>query len=44
MIRLGGSVGYRAAPSGGSIFSVDVPRWTADLASEQASEESIGWA
>ena len=44
MIRLGGSVGYRAAPSGGSIFSVDVPRWTADLASEQASEESIGVA
>jgi PAS domain S-box-containing protein len=27
MIRLGGSVGHMAAPSGGSIFHVDVPRW-----------------
>jgi signal transduction histidine kinase len=28
MNRLGGSVGYTPAPSGGSIFHVDVPRWS----------------
>ena len=27
MNRLGGSVGFDAAPTGGSIFHVDVPRW-----------------
>jgi signal transduction histidine kinase len=27
MARLGGSVGCDAAPNGGSVFHVDVPRW-----------------
>jgi PAS domain S-box-containing protein len=29
MLRLGGSVSYEPAPSGGSIFSITVPRWIA---------------
>jgi PAS domain S-box-containing protein len=36
MIRLGGSVGYAAACSGGSIFYVDVPRWDAQAAADAA--------
>lgn len=27
VMRLGGNVGYEAAPGGGSIFAVDLPRW-----------------
>ncbi len=40
MIRLGGSVGHVAAPSGGTIFHVDVPRWNAQPMPEQASAQS----
>jgi signal transduction histidine kinase len=43
MLRLGGSVGYNAAPSGGSIFHVDVPRWNSASRAEQPREEvSVG--
>jgi PAS domain S-box-containing protein len=40
MMRLGGDVGYEAAPSGGAIFHVDVPRWKADAKAERISELS----
>jgi signal transduction histidine kinase len=40
MIRLGGSVGHLPAPSGGSIFYVDVPNWKADAMSEDAMAQS----
>jgi PAS domain S-box-containing protein len=40
MIKLGGSVGHRPAPDGGSIFHVDVPRWTDQAASERAPGQS----
>lgn len=36
MMRLGGSVGYTAAPSGGSVFHVDVPRWDAQVPADAA--------
>ena len=34
MVRLGGSVGHLPAPSGGSIFHIDLPRWSAEATSE----------
>jgi len=43
MLRLGGRVGYNAAPSGGSIFHVDVPRRNSASRAEQPREEvSVG--
>lgn len=44
MIRLGGSVGFLPAPSGGSIFYVDVPRSDAQSPPEQTAEQAIGAA
>ena len=41
MVRLGGSVGHVAAPSGGTIFYVDVPRWDAQALPDHASTASI---
>lgn len=38
MIRLDGEVGCNAAPSGGTIFHVDVPRWDAKSMAERALE------
>ena len=40
IIRLGGSVGHIPAPSGGSIFYLDVPNWNAEAASEEATRQS----
>src|SRR5579862_1478786 len=40
MIRLGGSVDHLPAPSRGSIFYVDVPRWNAVATSKPALESS----
>ena len=40
MVRLGGGVGHFPAPSGGSIFYVDVPRWIADARSKPALGQS----
>jgi len=34
MTRLGGRVGHFAAPAGGTIFYVDVPRWTEEMEAE----------
>jgi signal transduction histidine kinase len=44
MIRLGGDVGCDAAPSGGTIFHVDVPRWNAKSMAEWDSEPSNKFA
>jgi PAS domain S-box-containing protein len=41
MIRLGGSAGHAAAPSRGSIFYVDVPRWGAQSAAERAPGQAV---
>jgi signal transduction histidine kinase len=41
MIRLGGRVGHFPAPSGGSVFYIDVPRWTEQAASEQAPTHQL---
>jgi PAS domain S-box-containing protein len=40
MIKLGGSVGHVPAPSGGSIFYVDVPKWKAHAVPEDATAQS----
>jgi signal transduction histidine kinase len=40
MIRLGGSVDHLPAPSGGSIFYIDVPRWSAGATSVPGLERS----
>jgi PAS domain S-box-containing protein len=40
MIKLGGSVGHIPAPSGGSIFYVDVPKWKAHAVPEDATAQS----
>ena len=41
MIRLQGDVGCNAAPTGGTIFHIDVPRWPAQSATELAPRTSI---
>jgi PAS domain S-box-containing protein len=40
MSRLGGSVGHFAAPSGGTVFYVDVPRWTEEAPVEPGDRHS----
>jgi PAS domain S-box-containing protein len=40
MIKLGGGVGHVPAPSGGSIFYVDVPKWEARAVPEDATAQS----
>jgi signal transduction histidine kinase len=40
MIKLGGSVGHIPAPSGGSLFYVDVPKWKAHAVPEDATAQS----
>jgi len=44
MLKLGGSVGHAAAPSGGTIFHIDVPLWRTHPMHEPGSEPSIGVA
>jgi PAS domain S-box-containing protein len=40
MIKLGGNVGHIPAPSGGSVFYIDVPKWKADAVPEDATAQS----
>jgi signal transduction histidine kinase len=44
MIKLGGSVGHVPAPSGGSIFYIDVPSWKADALHDDAMAQSANAA
>jgi signal transduction histidine kinase len=40
MMRMGGRVGFDAAPSGGTIVHIEVPRWNADLIVERTPQPS----
>jgi PAS domain S-box-containing protein len=40
MMRLGGSIGCDAAPSGGSIFYIDVPRWNFQASADPSAQEA----
>jgi PAS domain S-box-containing protein len=39
MIKLGGNVGHTPAPSGGSVFYIDLPKWKADAVPEDATAQ-----
>jgi PAS domain S-box-containing protein len=44
MIKLGGNVGHTPAPSGGSVFYIDLPKWKADAVPEDATAQSAAAA
>ena len=45
VVRLGGTIGYEAAPGGGTIFTVELPLWVGDAdagGTEEAAPETDG--